>query len=86
MNSCASEGTIQCFIDDELSAPELRRVVSHLLGCDYCAEAERAARREADVLSSLFAPDGFAAVPTERLWAGVVTALGGTRRASRCES
>jgi anti-sigma factor RsiW len=77
MNSCASEGAIQCLIDGELHAPELREVVSHLSGCDSCAKAERAARRESELISSLFAPDGLAPVPTERLWAGVVTALGG---------
>jgi len=78
MNSCASDGAIQCFIDGELRATEQREVVSHLFGCDSCAKAERAARREADLLASLFAPDGLAAVPTERLWAGIVTALSGT--------
>ena len=86
MAPCASEATIQCFIDGELPAPELRRVGSHLAGCGYCAEAERAARREADLLSSLFAPDGSTAVPTERLWAGIVSALGGARSQPRCES
>ena len=86
MNACAPEGIIQCLIDGELAAQELRRVVSHLACCDSCAKAERAARREADVLSSLFAPDGLAAVPSERLWAGIVTTLGETRQATRCES
>jgi len=76
MNSCASEGAIQCLIDSELSAPDLRRVVSHLAGCNSCAKAEHAARREADLLSSIFAPDGLAAVPTGRLRAGIMTALG----------
>lgn len=86
MNACVSEGTIQGFMDGELATPELRRVVSHLACCDSCAKAERAARREADVLSSLFAPDGFAAVPSERLWAGIVTSLGETRRLAWRES
>jgi len=82
MNSCASEGAIQCLVDGELHAAELREVVSHVSGCDSCANAERAARRESDIISSLFAPDGFATVPTERLWAGILTALGGARPAA----
>lgn len=85
MNSCASEATVQRFIDGELTAPELRKVVSHLNGCESCAKAERAARREADLVASLFAPDGRVAVPTRRLWAGVVTALGGPLSAARYE-
>jgi anti-sigma factor RsiW len=84
MNSCASEGAIQCLVDGELHAPELREVVSHVSGCDSCSKAERAARRESDLISSLFAPDGSAPVPTERLWAGILTALGGAR--PRCET
>ncbi len=86
MNSCASEGAVQRFVDGELRATELCEFVSHLSGCDSCGEAERAARREADLLASLFAPDGSAAVPTERLWAGIVSALGGARSQPRCES
>lgn len=85
MKSCASEATIQCLIDGELSAPESREVESHLAACGACAQAERAARREAALLSSLLAPDGLVPVPTGRLWAGIVTALGGTRPAVRCE-
>ena len=86
MNSCASEGAIQCFIDGELHVTKLREVVSHLSGCDSCTEAEHAARRESDLVSSLFAPDGFPPVPTKRLWTGIVTALGGARPAPRHES
>jgi anti-sigma factor RsiW len=79
LNSCATEAAIQCFIDGELSAHERRGVVAHLAVCDSCAKAERAARREADLVASLFAPDGRIEVPTRRLWAGVVTALGVAR-------
>lgn len=82
MNYCASERDIQRLIDGELRAPELRKVVSHLSVCDSCAKAERAARRESDLIASLFAPDGFAPVPTERLWAGIFTALGEARPAA----
>lgn len=81
MNPCTSEGAIQCLIDGELRAAELREVVSHLSGCAPCTKAAGAARREAGLISSLFAPDGFAPVPTGRLWAGIMTALGGERPA-----
>jgi anti-sigma factor RsiW len=81
MNSCVPEGAVQCLVDGELHAAELREVVSHLSSCDSCAKAERAARSEADLVASLFAPDDRIAVPTRRLWAGVVTALGGARPA-----
>lgn len=83
MKPCASEATIQCFIDGELSAPESREVGSHLAACGGCAMAERAARREAALVSSLLAPDGPAPVPTGRLWAGTRTALGAARPAGR---
>lgn len=83
MKSCASEVTIRCFIDGELSAPESRQVVSHLSGCGACAMAGRAARRETALVSSLFAPDGLVRVPTGRLWAGTRTALGGNRPEAR---
>lgn len=77
MNCCASEAAIQSLMDGELRATERRMILSHLAGCDSCAKAERAARREDDLVAYLFAPDGRVAVPTGRLWAGVVAALGG---------
>lgn len=83
MNCCASEGAIQRLIDGELRGTKLREVVSHLSGCDSsCAKAAHVSRHESDLISSLFAPDGFAPVPTERRWAAIVTALGGARPAA----
>ena len=70
MDDCLDEGTIQSFIDGELSAPDARRVGSHLATCESCAGATREARRESVLLTCLFTHDFYQPVPSERLWGG----------------
>ena len=68
MNNCLDDGAIQSRLNRELTAQDVRRVVSHLAACESCAGAAREARRESALIAGLFAHDREQAVPTERLW------------------
>lgn len=75
MNLCLDDGTIQSLLDCELPAHDVRRVVSHLAACEACAGATREARRESDLVASLFVHGRAQAVPTGRLWRRISNAL-----------
>lgn len=75
MKPCLDEETIQRLLDDELSASARRSAEAHLGECPSCFEMLREAEREAARISSFFAPRLSAAVPSERLWAGILDAL-----------
>lgn len=77
MKSCLDEGTMQCLLDGELPAPDLNSAEEHVAVCPSCLEAVREAGREEALISSFFAPQLFAAVPTARLWGGILDALPG---------
>ncbi len=68
MNNCLDDGTIQSHLDCELTAQDVRWVVSHLAACESCAGAASDARPESALIAGLFAHDREQAVPTERLW------------------
>ena len=85
MNRCLDEETIQCLLDGELRAPARRSAEAHLEECASCLEASREAEREEALLSSFFATQPSAAVPTARLWDAICTAVSGEGSIARCK-
>ncbi|HYP01523.1 MAG TPA: zf-HC2 domain-containing protein [Pyrinomonadaceae bacterium] len=75
METCLDEGTLQAYLDGELSPETLNGVASHLAACDACAEAAQAATAELALFSTAFAPVMQASVPTARLRARLDEAI-----------
>jgi anti-sigma factor RsiW len=67
MRECLEEGTIQAYVDGELSPPEADRVAAHAGACATCAAAVGEAENELAILSTAFAPELSLSVPSERL-------------------
>ena len=85
MKRCPGEGTIQRLLDGELPLPSLHSTKAHLEDCPSCVEAAREAEREGAFISSLFAPQLFEAIPTERLWGRILDALSCDSSIEGCE-
>lgn len=79
--NCLDEGLLQALIDGELSAERAGEAEAHLASCRACAEAAEAAAQEFALFSSAFAVAEPPAVPTERLRAGVASAVAEMRAA-----
>jgi hypothetical protein len=75
MNTCLDEGTLQAYLDGELSPETLNGAASHLAACAACAAAAQAAEQELALFSTAFAPALAASVPTEKLRARLDEAL-----------
>jgi hypothetical protein len=75
METCLDEGTLQAYLDGELSPETSNVLATHLAACDACAEAARAAEQELALFSTAFAPALSAAVPTEKLRARLDEAI-----------
>lgn len=73
--NCLDEGLLQALIDGELSAERKLEAEAHLASCRACAAAAGEAAREFALFSSAFAVDGSLSVPSERLRAGVASAV-----------
>jgi anti-sigma-K factor RskA len=67
MKECLEEGTIQAYVDGELSPSAAERVATHALACAACAEALSEAENELSLLASAFEPELSLPVPSERL-------------------
>jgi hypothetical protein len=70
--SCPNLRTIYAFLEDDLSAAELRNVQEHLAGCSSCrtaAEERRAFLKAAATLPPLAVPNDFASSVMSRLGA-----------------
>lgn len=65
---CLDIGTIQAFLDSELSKDEIGRVASHLGGCDDCALMLAAAEDESAIVFPALSREFDTLVPTQRLW------------------
>ena len=85
MKRCLDEETIQRLLDGELRVTARRSAEAHAAGCPTCLEAVCEAGREEALVSSFFAPRLFDAIPTERLWGGILNALSGDGPAARCK-
>ena len=75
METCLDEGTLQAYIDGELSPETLNGVASHLAACATCAEAAHAAEQELALFSTALAPALSASVPTAKLRARLDDAI-----------
>lgn len=73
--TCLDEGTLQAYIDGELSPETSNGVAMHLAACVTCAAAAHAAEQELALFSTAFAPAFPASVPTEKLRARLDEAI-----------
>ena len=79
MTRCLDEGKLQSYFDDELSIEMMESVTSHLASCETCAAAARELEEESALLTSAFAMEFEASVPTERLRERINDAILGDR-------
>ncbi|HEV2802050.1 MAG TPA: zf-HC2 domain-containing protein [Pyrinomonadaceae bacterium] len=75
METCLDEGTLQAYLDGELSPETSTAAAAHLSTCAACAEAASAAEQELAFFSTAFAPALSASVPTEKLRARLDEAI-----------
>jgi hypothetical protein len=81
MTRCLDEGKLQSYFDGELSIEMMESVTSHLASCVTCAAAARELEEESALLTSAFAAEFEASVPTERLRERINEAVLGDRLA-----
>lgn len=81
MTRCLDEGKLQSYFDGELSIEMMESVTSHLASCVTCATAARELEEESALLTSAFAVEFEASVPTERLRERINEAVLGDRLA-----
>ncbi|HZH90598.1 MAG TPA: zf-HC2 domain-containing protein [Pyrinomonadaceae bacterium] len=77
MDACLDEGTLQAYLDGELSPGASDTTAAHLAACDACAAATREAEQELALFSTAYAPALNASVPTEKLRARLDEAIAG---------
>lgn len=77
METCLDEGTLQAYLDGELSPETSNTAAAHLAACRACAEAARAAEQELALFSTAYAPALSMSVPTEKLRARLDEAIAG---------
>ncbi|MDQ1522921.1 MAG: hypothetical protein QOE47_845 [Pyrinomonadaceae bacterium] len=76
MDTCLDEGTLQAYLDGELSPDVSNGVAAHLAACAPCAAAARAAEQELALFSEAYTPALSAvSVPTEKLRARLDEAI-----------
>lgn len=78
--NCLDIGTIQAFLDRELSHAESTRVSSHVAACASCALILSQAEDESALVFSALDREFDTLVPTQRLWGRINTALETERR------
>jgi hypothetical protein len=78
---CLDEGTLQGYMDGELSPAASREAETHLAQCTVCTEALNEAAGELALFSTAFAPDPSVSVPTEALQRRLDAAIGELRAA-----
>ncbi|MDT5269700.1 MAG: hypothetical protein QOH49_1886 [Acidobacteriota bacterium] len=69
------EGTIQAYIDGELSREHAAETAAHLAACEACSAALAEAEGETSFFATAFAPDDSLSVPTAALRARVNAAV-----------
>lgn len=75
METCLDEGTLQAYLDGELSPETAQGVAAHLDACAACATAAGVAEQEFAFFSTTFADALPASVPTEKLRARLDAAI-----------
>ena len=86
MKRCVDEGTLQAYLDGELSQGDARETAAHVAACDACAAALAAAGAETAFFASAFAPDASLAVPTASLRARLNAAVAQLEAGSAAET
>ena len=79
MTRCLDEGKLQSYFDGELPIDMMESVTSHLASCVTCAAAARELEEESALLTTAFAAEFEASVPTERLRQRIDEAVLGDR-------
>ena len=79
MTRCLDEATLQSYFDGELSIELMESATSHLASCVTCAAMAREVEEESALLTSAFAAEFDASVPTERLRQRIDAAVLGER-------
>ena len=68
MTNCLDTGTIQAFLDGELSSAAASDVSAHIAACDACAAQLSTAEEESTFVFSVLEREMDSLVPTQRLW------------------
>lgn len=71
MKDCLDTGTIQAFLDGELSPSNASCVSAHIAACDACAGQLAAAEEESAFVFSTLEREINVLVPTQRLWSKI---------------
>jgi hypothetical protein len=71
MEKCYDSGTIQAFLDGELSPALTQKVTGHIALCDACASSLAEAEDETTLVFSALEREYDTLVPTHRLWAKI---------------
>ena len=79
MTRCLDEAKLQSYFDGELPLEMMESVTSHLASCATCAAAARELEEESALLTTAFATEFEASVPTERLRQRIDEAVLGER-------
>ncbi len=67
MKDCLDEGTLQSYLDGELSVAGAERAAAHLAACTSCSEAVHEVQSEMSMLATALQPEFEVSVPTERI-------------------
>ncbi|HEX8472544.1 MAG TPA: zf-HC2 domain-containing protein [Pyrinomonadaceae bacterium] len=67
MKNCLDEGTLQAYLDGELSPATMKDAAAHAAACDACADAVREAEAELSMFAAAFAYEDAVVVPSARL-------------------
>ena len=70
-NDCLDIGTIQAFMDCELTHEESARVSAHIATCDACAMSLAEAEEESAVVFPALEREMDTLVPTQRIWSRI---------------
>ena len=71
MKNCLDTGTVQAFLDGELTPSAASGVSAHIATCDACAAQLAAADEETSFVFSVLEREMDALVPTHRLWSKI---------------
>lgn len=82
MRDCFDIGTIQAFIDGELSGETASAVAEHAAVCDGCAGRIASAEEETALVFSVLDREVNTLVPTQRLWSRINDSLADEKKPS----
>jgi len=71
MSNCLDTGTVQAFLDGELTSALANGVSAHIAMCDACAGQLAAAEEESSFVFSVLEREMDTLVPTQRLWSKI---------------